>query len=107
VAGYTFDLNDVLLVEPSFLFKAIENAPSQADLNARFIYKELAWLGMAYRDQESLVILLGFKKGMYAMGYSYDITLTNIKKYSTGSHELFLSVNFPDGKARQSKAIVN
>jgi hypothetical protein len=33
-------------------------------------------------------------KNYLMIGYSYDFTTTNIKKYSTGTHELMLGLRF-------------
>jgi len=34
----------------------------------------------------------------FKVGYSYDITLSEIRNYSAGSHELFLTYQFNIGK---------
>jgi len=92
-AGYKFKLSDEFAIEPSFMLKAIVAAPFQADINAKVHYKETIWLGFSYRTQEAVVIMLGVGKNNFQIGYSYDATLTNIKKYSTGSHEIFIGYN--------------
>ncbi|MBI2966206.1 MAG: type IX secretion system membrane protein PorP/SprF [Bacteroidetes bacterium] len=99
--GYKFAFSDYA-VEPSFLVKATAAAPVQFDINSRFYYKEIAWLGLSYRNQESVVLMFGGKKDIYALGYSYDITLSDIKNYSTGSHEIFLSVDLFKKKQKAS-----
>ena len=94
-AGYKFKTGDDIEIEPSLLIKGIKNAPFQFDINTKVIVKEFAWLGCSYRSMESIVALLGLEYKDIALGYSYDFTLTSIKKYSTGSHELFLAYLLP------------
>ncbi|MFH1320190.1 MAG: type IX secretion system membrane protein PorP/SprF [Bacteroidota bacterium] len=101
-AGYYLKINEDLHAEPSFLFKVVAHTPIQFDINAKVIYKETVWLGTSYRNKESIVIMLGAKKNNFSLGYSYDITLTNIKKYSSGSHELFIGMNIPSFKSSNS-----
>ena len=93
--AYKFDINDDFKVEPSFLSKYASPAPIKADVGARVIYKEQVWLGGGYRHNDAFTALVGFMYKNYLMiGYSYDFTTTNIKRYSTGTHELMLDFVF-------------
>ena len=93
--AYKFNLNDDFKVEPSFLAKYASPAPVKVDVGVRVIYKEQVWLGGGYRHHDAFTVLLGFMYKNYLMiGYSYDITTTNLKKYSTGTHELMLGLRF-------------
>ena len=100
--GYKFKIDDEFEIEPSFLLKAISQAPVQLDINTKVLYKKMVWLGASYRHDESFVLMLGFEKGNFNLGYSYDATLSNIRKYSSGSHEIFLGMNIPKGKKETS-----
>ena len=102
--GYTFRLGADYFLDPSVLFKAAEKgSPPQLDVNLRFLYKDLLWAGLSYRHTESVVVMAGIQKNNFLVGYSYDITLSNISKHSTGSHEIMLGLNFPKIK-KGSKA---
>lgn len=93
--AYKFDINDDFKVEPSFLLKYASPAPMKLDVGARVIYKEQIWLGGGYRHNDAFTALIGFMYKNYLMiGYSYDFTTTNLKKYSTGTHELMLGLRF-------------
>ena len=93
--AYKFNLNDDFKIEPSFLVKYASPAPVKLDVGARVIYKEQVWLGGGYRHHDAFTALLGFMYKNYLMiGYSYDFTTTNIRKYSTGTHELMLGLRF-------------
>ncbi len=88
--GYRFELSDDLMLEPSALIKATPAAPVQFELSSRIHYQDFIWGGLSYRNSESLVALMGMKKGDFLIGYSYDFTLSNIRHYSAGTHELYL-----------------
>ncbi len=94
-AAYKFDLGDDFKIEPSFLVKYAIPAPPKMDIGARVIYQEQIWLGGAYRHHDAFTALIGyFYKNYLMIGYSYDFTTTNIKKYSTGTHEIMLGIRF-------------
>jgi type IX secretion system PorP/SprF family membrane protein len=99
--AYKFKINDNFKVEPSFLLKYASPAPMKIDVGARVIYKEQFWLGGGYRHNDAFTALVGFMYKNYLMiGYSYDITTTNLKKYSTGTHELMLGLRFSKQQAK-------
>jgi len=94
-AAYKFDIGDDFKVEPSFLLKYATPAPFKLDVGARVIYKEQIWLGGAYRHNDAYTALLGFMfKNYWMLGYSYDFSTTNIRKYSSGTHEIMLGLRF-------------
>jgi len=93
--GYTFEVNDEIKIQPSALLKFVLNTPFQFDINARMFYKDNLWIGASYRDKESVVALLGIKRDQFVIGYSYDYTLSPIKNYSAGTHELYIEFQIP------------
>jgi len=93
--GYTFEVNDDIKIQPSVLLKFVPNAPFQFDINARMFYKDNLWVGASYRNKESIVALLGVKREQFVIGYSYDYTLSSIKNYSAGTHELYIEFQIP------------
>jgi len=96
--GYRFEAGTMFEVEPSILLKYAAASPFQFDINTRLIYKKNLWLGLSYRNAESLVAMFGMKRDQFVIGYSYDYTLSNIRNYSVGSHELFLEFQLPNKK---------
>ncbi|MBL7919496.1 MAG: type IX secretion system membrane protein PorP/SprF [Bacteroidia bacterium] len=99
-AAYKFDLGDDFKIEPSFLVKYAIPAPPKLDIGARVIYQEQIWLGGAYRHNDAFTALIGyFYKNYLMIGYSYDFTTTNIKKYSSGTHEIMLGIRFSKKQA--------
>lgn len=98
--AYKFDLGDDFKIEPSFLAKYAMPAPVKVDVGLRVIYKEQVWLGGAYRHNDAFTALIGYLYNNYLMvGYSFDFTTTNIRKYSTGTHEIMLGIRFSQKQA--------
>jgi type IX secretion system PorP/SprF family membrane protein len=99
-AGYNFDLNANFSIEPSFLAKVIEAGIAQVDINAKVTYKQTVWLGLSFRTKDAIAVNLGLRKDRFIFGYSYDYSITDIKKYNVGSHELFFIVKFNRSKPK-------
>lgn len=77
--------------KPSFVVKAVENAPLSADINASFLFYDKVWVGAMYRVKESCGLNVVFYLNDYlTLGYAYDYTLTKLRKYNSGSHEIML-----------------
>lgn len=99
MGGYTKALNQSFALEPSFLLKYIDPVPPQYEATLRGLYKEAAWLGVSYRRDAAISLLLGFTLQKHlTLGYSYDFIQSDIGNYSSGSHEIMLSVKFNELK---------
>lgn len=93
--AYKFDIGDDFKIEPSFILKYATPAPFKLDVGLRGIYQEQVWLGVAYRHNDAVTALIGYLYKNYLMiGYSYDFSTTNIRKYSSGTHEVMLGLRF-------------
>ena len=98
-AGYKVKVADKFELEPSFLLKAVKAAPLQGDISLKAIYNNLVWLGATYRTKDATVIYAGVTiKDMFDIGYSYDITTSNLNGVSQGSHEVLLAYRLKKGK---------
>lgn len=95
MAGYVFDLNYDIKFKPALLTKMVQGAPLQVDVSGNFMFYEKFTLGMAYRWSASVSAMAGFQvsDGLY-IGYGYDHETTNLRKYNSGSHEIFLRFEF-------------
>jgi type IX secretion system PorP/SprF family membrane protein len=99
--AYKIDMGDNFKIEPSFIVKYATPAPFKIDGGLRLIYKEQIWLGASYRHNDAYTALLGFLiKNYFLLGYSYDFPTTNIRKYTSGTHEIMLGLRF---SRRQNK----
>lgn len=97
MAGYVFDLDhyQYLKFKPAVLTKVVEGAPLQVDVSANFMFMDKFVAGVAYRWSAAMSAMVGFQisDGMY-IGYGYDYETTNLNKYNSGSHEIFLRYEF-------------
>ncbi len=93
--GYKLFLTDELSAEPSLLIKVVSPVPAQIDLGARILYKNKVWIGGTYRTKDAIAAMVGYThKENMTFGYSYDITTSNLKNYSNGTHELMIGLRF-------------
>ena len=91
--GGNIHFNPVFKINPSFLLRAIEAGPVlQVDLNLKAIYSEKYWAGVSYRHKDAVAVMAGIYLHEVSFGYSYDFTLSNLRKFSAGSHELTFCV---------------
>ncbi|MDP5201538.1 type IX secretion system membrane protein PorP/SprF [Flavobacterium sp. DG2-3] len=97
IAGYVFNLDRLEYVKfkPAVMAKMVEGAPLQVDVSGNFMFNDKFVLGLAYRWSASVSAMAGFQvtKGMY-IGYGYDHETTRLRKYNSGSHEIFLRFEF-------------
>ena len=99
IAGYTHDLNPMLLLHPSIYLKS-DGATSQLDINTSLIYNNKMWGGVSYRLDEGLVFLTGLNVNeKLKLGLAYDVVLNQI---GNNSIEVMLGYNF---KVNYNKAI--
>ena len=77
IAGYTHDLNPVLLLHPSIYLKS-DGATSQLDISTNLIYNNKMWGGVSYRLDEGLILLAGMHVNEdLRFGLAYDVTMLN------------------------------
>ena len=55
-----------------------------------------------YQNNDAIAVVVGYKVNDWRFGYSYDITTTNLNRYSSGTHEVMLGITF--GKQPPVKA---
>lgn len=91
IGGYVFDLSQSVKFKPAFMTKAVEGSPLQVDVSANFLLIDKLVLGLAYRWSASVSAMAGFQiSDSFYVGYSYDFETTDLDKYNSGSHEIFL-----------------
>lgn len=101
-AGYNLALGDEWEIQPSALLKLGLPAPVKLDLNLRATYRKMLWAGIGWRTNDAITAMMGFRyREMLTVGYAYDITTTDLKNYSSGTHEVLLGITFGDGKTRK------
>lgn len=105
MGGYRIPIGSDLKIEPSFLVKYVDPVPPKVDLTATIRYKDQVWLGATYRTDDALSFMVGYwMKKTFQFGYSYDLTTTNLQRYTSGTHEIMLGITF--GKAAPAVPVV-
>ena len=100
VGGYTFEIGEGGKhgINPNIKVKS-DAASTQVDINLTYIFDRKLSIGVTYRMQDAIAPMIGYKfpKGL-RVGYSYDVTLSKIKGYSAGTHEILLGYCFKTKK---------
>ena len=66
---------------------------TQLDINLIARYDKKYWVGLTYRMSDAIAVMADIDiLGKYRIGYSYDYTISTIKNYSSGSHEVVLAL---------------
>jgi type IX secretion system PorP/SprF family membrane protein len=111
-AGYIAPVSSVLSIYPSILVREDMKGPTNIDMNSFLMYNNLVWFGASYRTSLSLLKkenlgsnlkrsnVVAFIFGInlnekLRVGYSYDLTTSELRHYNSGSHEISLSYYIP------------
>ncbi|GIM61968.1 type IX secretion system membrane protein PorP/SprF [Capnocytophaga canis] len=91
IGGYVFDLSDNIKFKPAVLSKMSYGAPLQLDVSANFMFNERFVFGAAWRWSAAVSLMAGFQvNDRWFIGYGYDFETTELSRYNSGSHEIFL-----------------
>lgn len=95
MAGYTYDITDDWAVEPALLVKVVQPVPVSWELQARAWYRKMVWAGISYRKSDAIIAMAGYQwNESLTIGYAYDVTTSNLRRHSSGSHEIILGFRF-------------
>jgi type IX secretion system PorP/SprF family membrane protein len=99
IGAYRFWLNEDWLIEPSMMVKGTVPKQLSFDLTARVEWQKMLWGAVSYRFQDAIGIMIGysFDETLF-FGYAYDIGISAIRKYESGSHEIMIGYRFNDIK---------
>lgn len=108
--------NGDFIIKPGIFVKS-DVASTTFAVGAIVEYDKKFWGGLDYRMQDAVALLLGANfqmngsnmgGGNFKVGYSYDFTTSNIRQFSSGSHELFVRYCFsitPEPKHEQHHTV--
>jgi Bacteroidetes-specific putative membrane protein len=100
--GYVFNASNVLKLKPSVLVKSVSGAPIELDLNMNAWFNDVFGIGASYRTGDSFVGMFEIQiSSEFRLGYAYDYTISNLKTYSKGTHELLLRYEFGRPKSQR------
>ncbi|MEO8761500.1 MAG: type IX secretion system membrane protein PorP/SprF [Bacteroidia bacterium] len=92
---YKFNLGQDFILEPCVLVKYVAPVPVQIDGGLKLTYKNTVWIGANYRTNDAVSAIMGYMfKNWLMVGYSYDYSITPIRKYNSGTHEIMLGLRF-------------
>jgi len=105
MGGYNAQITPDITLRPNLLVKS-DAQKHIFDLNVNALHSTGFWLGASYRLQDAIAPMLGYQttwmissptsdfENSVRIGYSYDLTTSEIKTYSSGSHEIMLTYCF-------------
>ena len=100
-SGYVFDVNEDVKIKPSTMIKAVGGAPIEADFNTNVWLKNVIRLGFSYRTGDAMVAMAEAQiNNNLRVGYAYDITISPLKYYNNGSHELMFRYEFGNNNTK-------
>jgi len=116
MGGFAIDVADDVKIQPQALLKYTPDAPFDADANVSVIYLDRFTLGASYRIGGQLdnsygesvnVLASAYITERILLGAAYDITLTEVKDYTSGSVEVALRYFFgePGGDSTNQKIV--
>jgi type IX secretion system PorP/SprF family membrane protein len=93
IVGYTFDFpKKKFELQPSFMIKYTNPIPMQWTGMLKGTFNNKIWAGLIFRSDDAIGISLGIKlKERLNIGYGFDYSVSKIRKYNSGSHEVMLS----------------
>lgn len=91
-AGYSFPLSSNVTLRPSVVGLLQMNDDLVIDYSLKTSIQDKVWAGLAYRDVESAVAMLGFNiSDRFAVSYSFELSVGEFRRFDDGSHELVLA----------------
>ena len=106
MGGYNFKMGEgPLVLRTNALVKTDLKASPTMDFNANILWNDMLWFGASFRPGDAISPMTGIQykfapivngrkttdlKLMF--GYAYDVTTSDIRTYSSGSHEIFLTL---------------
>ena len=90
--GAVYTISENVKFKPTFMAIAIAGTPFQYDLSANFLLAEKFWIGGMYRSGDAFgVIAQWVIQNKFRIGYAADFTLSDLKHYHNGIHEVMIS----------------
>lgn len=93
--GTTFDINKDVMLKPSALLRFQEGAPMTFDMTMGVVFYQTVRFATTYRLNDNLTFLFDLELlPQLHVGYAYEYTLSDIARYSQGTHELMVNFRF-------------
>jgi type IX secretion system PorP/SprF family membrane protein len=93
--GMMINMGDDVKLKPSLMLKSVSGAPYEADINFNIWLKDMFGVGASYRTGDAVIGMVEMQASkQFRIGYAYDMTLSELKAFNSGSHELMLRFEF-------------
>lgn len=92
-AGYRLGVSEDVNILPSTMIKYVPSSglAPQFDVNIKCQYRDLLWIGGSWRIKDGYAAMLGLNvANSFNIGYSYDISTTQLNTVSRGTHEMII-----------------
>ena len=90
-SGIVILINEDLKLKPSTMIKMVEGAPIEADFNTNVWLRDIIGLGVSYRTGDAVIGMAEIQANQnLRFGYAYDMTISPLKFYNTGTHEIMI-----------------
>jgi type IX secretion system PorP/SprF family membrane protein len=96
--GYLIQPTEMYQIIPSTMIKMAGTVKPSVDLNVKFRYNDTWWVGASHRIAESVSLFAGvLLMRKLEVSYGYDLTLSRLRSYNTGTHEVIMGWRFYKG----------
>ena len=98
--AYRFLVSQYVMLEPSALLKTTQQLAFQMDLTAKAFFYEDYWAGVSYRTGNVVILMGGIRVDKFFFGYAVDLTFSNVRTHSYGTHEIMIAMKLGDNARR-------
>jgi len=90
--GFVLDLAENIKFMPSTTLRMVSGSPLSAEFTSSFIFMDKIMVGGMYRIGDSFGALVKWDiSNQLSIGYSFDMTNSELRPYQKGTHEFYLS----------------
>jgi type IX secretion system PorP/SprF family membrane protein len=88
-------IDPILKIKPTIMARAIFGAPPSVEISATAILYDRVWFGLLYRFGDAIAANLKLQiTNQIQIGYSYDLTNTDLRPHNKGTHEIMVNYVF-------------
>ncbi len=92
VAGHRVDFSEDFQLKTNAMIRQVSGAPVSFDMTVMGGFRDKFWVGAMYRFDAAYGIIAQFKPtAKMTIGYSYDITISELSAFNAGTHEIMFS----------------
>ena len=94
-SGVVLDVTENIKFKPSTTIRIVNGSPVSVELSAAVLLQDRLWLGGMFRFGDAAGAMVKFDlTNQLSVGYSYDYTLSELRPFNQGTHEVFISYDF-------------